>query len=263
MWADCLLYEYNDVNVELYEGEIMKKNHTFLRVGTLSILIAALAATPIIAQETAAPQTSEATATFTAPDTDKPVVPVDPTDPTKPLDPIDPEDGKETGSVGPMTIDYVPHFKFKPTAIEEKAQTIQAISMNPYVQVSDRTATGKGWTLSAQLGDFTNTMQTPETTDDHTLNSATITLTSGAVSSTDATNLNKPVGQTPIVLTAGGGQVTIMQATTHNGMGTWLMSWLGDSAQTENAKVTLNADTKGARVGDYKSEINWTLSQQP
>ncbi|WZU00801.1 hypothetical protein MGH68_14955 [Erysipelothrix sp. D19-032] len=45
-------------------------------------------------------------------------------------------------------------------------------------------------------------MQTPETTDDHTLNSATITLTSGAVSSTDATNLNKPVGQTPIVLTA-------------------------------------------------------------
>ncbi|WP_159633382.1 WxL domain-containing protein [Erysipelothrix anatis] len=241
----------------------MKKTNTFLRVGTLSMLVAALAATPIIAQETAEPQTSEATASFTAPDTDKPVVPVDPTDPTKPLDPTDPDDGKGTGSTGPMTIDYVPHFKFKPTAIEEKVQTIQAISMKPFVQVSDRTATGKGWTLSASLGEFKNTMGTPATDDDHILNSASITLTDGTVASTDATNLNKPVGQTPITLTAGGGEVSIMQASTNNGMGTWLMSWLADSGQTVNSKVTLTADTKGARVGDYKSEINWTLKQQP
>ncbi|WZU03182.1 WxL domain-containing protein [Erysipelothrix sp. D19-032] len=94
----------------------------------------------------------EATATFTAPYTDKPVVPVDPTDPTKPLDPIDPEDGKGTGSVGPMTIDYVPHFKFKPTAIEEKAQTIQAISMNPYVRYLTVRLLEKGGHFQTTIG---------------------------------------------------------------------------------------------------------------
>ncbi len=237
----------------------MKKN--ILKITAFSLIISGFAVAPIMAGEKEDSANSNATVSFKAPDVTDPVKPVDPTDPTKPLDPVDPGDGHETGSKGPITIDYVPHLAFGEVEIDGTTKVVDATSVKPYVQVSDRSATGKGWTLSAKMGDF---VTGKGTADEHTLKGTKIYLENGQVQSSDPEITAAPTGTSKITLVGGGTDtVTVMDAAKNQGMGTWIMKWLKDDSGKTNSKVKLEVNTKDARAKAYQAEINWTLGQQP
>lgn len=236
----------------------MQRNKKSFIMGALiigaSLLVSSITTSSILAEGDK--QQSNASVEFTAPDSTKPVVPVDPTDPTKPLEPINPDDGKGTESTGPLTIDYVPHFKFGKTEIDGSIKTLNSTSKRPYIQVSDRRATGEGWTLSAEMGNFVNGT--------HSIKDATLELKNGAVKTTDdSTTTGRPTTTNSITLTSDGSKQNIMNATKGQGMGTWLVSWLAGDSEDLNENAVLKISTKDALVGTYESEINWTLSQQP
>ncbi|MGC3613088.1 WxL domain-containing protein, partial [Enterococcus faecalis] len=57
---------------------------------------------------------------------------------------------------GALTIDYVPSIEFGEQEIKEKEATYNAKTEHPYVQVSDRRATGAGWNLKVSIDEFMN-----------------------------------------------------------------------------------------------------------
>ena len=192
----------------------------------------------------AAEPSSNAKVTFTAPDTQTPVDPVDPGEGG---------DGNETGSTGPLTIDYVPNFKFEETEIDGTVKTLQSTSLKPFVQVTDRSASGKGWKLSATMGDFKNGT--------HSISTAKLTLKDGVIEKVDdANNATAPTTNSSIELTSGTPK-TIMNAKAQTGMGSWLSKWFATG--TTNEKAILEIDSSTALAGEYTSVINWELTQQP
>ena len=184
-----------------------------------------------------------------------------PTKPTEPRDPLDPnkplgssEEG--TGSIGLLTIDYVPNFTFGTQKITRDYEVYESTNVKPFVQVTDLRANGSGWILQASLGQFVHDNGID------TLGNAAIILRNPEVATFNG-NGDAPVPSYDTLLVAGDPVPTdIMVANKDGGMGTWLMRWLAASGQTnENALLTL--DTRDARSGSYSSTITWYLVQTP
>lgn len=199
---------------------------------------------PVLAEEPSSSAKSNAKVTFTAPEVEKP---------NRPINPGEGGDGQGTGAIGPLTIDYVPNFKFEEMVIDGDVQTLESTSVKPVVQVTDRTASGKGWNLTATMGDFVNGT--------HRITNAKMTLKDGVVERAfENNNAPAPTISNNIELTSGSPK-SVMNAPAEKGMGTWYAKWY--TTGTTNEKVILEIDSSTALAGEYKSVINWELTQQP
>ena len=211
---------------------------------------------------TALAEESEVKINFTSPTEDN-TNPVEPLDPKDPNQKKEPQNGKKTGKKGGLTLDVVPNFDFGThSVIPTKSKTYEAVSDEPYAQVSDRRGTGAGWKLTAKMEDFENV----------TLKGSTLTLKDGlAKTSTDNDHITGPSVSANITLQGGGQAVTIatanartqnQPANTAQGLGTWLITWLKGDSEDKNSKATLTLPN-GGEVGEHTTKIVWTLSNSP
>ncbi|EGO9130439.1 WxL domain-containing protein [Enterococcus faecalis] len=181
-------------------------------------------------------------------DATEPILPKDPTDPDKPN-----PDKPGTGNTGPLTIDHVPSIEFGEQEIKEKEATYNAKTEHPYVQVSDRRATGAGWNLKVSIDEFKNEDQK------QTLKGAELTLKNGDIKTTSGNVSEKPQGSN---VTLNKDLQVIMQAQTDQGMGTWLDVFSGEKDDNPNVQLKVPAGSARAKQG-YSSIIHWELSDAP
>ncbi|HHX1811905.1 TPA: WxL domain-containing protein [Enterococcus faecalis] len=181
-------------------------------------------------------------------DTTGPVDPKDPTDPNKPNPEV-----PGTGNRGSLTIDYVPNIEFGEQEIKEKEATYNAKTEHPYVQVSDRRATGAGWNLKASIDEFKNEDQKK------TLKGAELSLKNGDIKTTSGNVSEKPQGNN---ITLNKDLQVIMQAGTDQGMGTWLDVFSGKKDDNENVQLKVPAGSARAKQS-YSSVIRWELADAP
>ena len=178
-------------------------------------------------------------------DTTGPVAPVDPTDPNKPNPEV-----PGTGNTGPLTIDHVSSIEFGEQEIKEKEAIYNAKTEHPYVQVTDRRATGAGWTLKASIDEFNNEDKTK------TLKGAEFSLKNGTIKSTSGNVSEKPQGYD---VNLNKDLQVIMHAGTDQGMGTWVDAFSG--TKDNNANVQLKVPAGSARAKqNYSSVIRWELT---
>lgn len=214
-------------------------------------------------------ENSKATVTFKAPT--KPVEPVNPRDPKSTEEyTLDEEDGKVTGKKGPLSLDVVPHFNFGETTIDSKEANLFATNKQPYIQISDFRGPKGGWHVEAKLSKFNLTGDSAKST----LPGASITLKAGEAAST--VNENLP---TPSVLNDKDEKITLMSGDTAatnivsangkseqekaQGLGTWIVRWLGDENENYNQNVKLTVPAFEASPGTHEATIDWTLSDGP
>lgn len=181
-------------------------------------------------------------------DTSEPIVPKDPTDPNKPNPEV-----PGTGNTGPLTIDHVPSIEFGEQEIKEKEAIYNAKTEHPYVQVSDRRATGAGWNLKVSIDEFKNEDQK------QTLKGAELSLKNGNIKTASGNVSEKPQGNN---VTLNKDLQVIMQAQTDQGMGTWLDVFSGKKDDNPNVQIKVPAGSARAKQG-YSSIIHWELSDAP
>ncbi|EGO8372604.1 WxL domain-containing protein [Enterococcus faecalis] len=181
-------------------------------------------------------------------DTTGPVDPKDPTDPNKPNPEV-----PGTGNKGPLTIDYVPNIEFGEQEIKEKEVTYNAKTEHPYVQVSDRRATGAGWNLKVSIDEFKNEDQ------ELALKGAELSLKNGDIKTISGNVSEKPQGNN-VVLNKD--LQVIMEAKTDQGMGTWLDVFSGKKDDNANVQLKVPAGSARAKQG-YSSIIHWELADAP
>ncbi|WP_445451018.1 WxL domain-containing protein [Enterococcus faecalis] len=181
-------------------------------------------------------------------DTTGPVDPVDPTDPNKPNPEV-----PGTGNTGPLTIDHVSSIEFGEQEIKEKEAIYNAKTEHPYVQVTDRRATGAGWTLKASIDEFNSEDKKK------TLKGAELSLKNGTIKSTSGNVSEKPKGYD---VNLNKDLQVIMQAGSDQGMGTWVDAFSG--TKDNNANVQLKVPAGSARAKqNYSSVIRWELTDAP
>ncbi|EGO2729910.1 WxL domain-containing protein [Enterococcus faecalis] len=181
-------------------------------------------------------------------DTTGPVDPKDPTDPNKPNPEV-----PGTGNKGALTIDYVPSIEFGEQEIKEKEATYNAKTEHPYVQVSDRRATGAGWNLKVSIDEFKNEDQK------QALKGAELSLKNGDIKTTSGNVSEKPQGNN-VVLNKD--LQVIMEAKSDQGMGTWLDVFSGKKDDNENVQLKVPAGSARAKQS-YSSIIHWELTDAP
>ncbi|MCO5494525.1 WxL domain-containing protein [Enterococcus faecalis] len=220
----------------------------------IKLLVASLLTTSLLggAQVTHATAVSEAESKSTVKtilgDTTGPVAPVDPTDPNKPNPEV-----PGTGNTGPLTIDHVSSIEFGEQEIKEKEAIYNAKTEHPYVQVTDRRATGAGWTLKASIDEFNNEDKTK------TLKGAEFSLKNGNIKSTSGNVSEKPQGYD---VNLNKDLQVIMHAGADQGMGTWVDAFSG--TKDNNANVQLKVPAGSARAKqNYSSVIRWELTDAP
>lgn len=181
----------------------------------------------------------------------------EPTEPTPPVDPTDPErpnpEVPGTGNTGPLTIDHVSSIEFGEQEIKEKEAIYNAKTKHPYVQVTDRRATGAGWTLKASIDEFKNEDKTK------TLKGAELSLKNGTIKSMNGNVSEKPQGHD---VNLNKDLQVIMQAGTDQGMGTWLDVFSGTKDDNENVHLKVPAGSAKAKQ-NYSSIIRWELTDAP
>ncbi|QIK69831.1 WxL domain-containing protein [Erysipelothrix sp. HDW6C] len=222
-------------------------------------LFAALAvlltvSTVVSADENGGSETSTASVSFIA--NEGPTKPVNPIDPTDPVLPETDEENKETEMAGPLSLDVVPNLGFGQQKITGSIETYETTNLVPYIQVTDTRGTMTGWTVSAQLTNFTS--------GDETIDNARLTFGNSVIKTSNTNDTNRPTSATSVTLVSGSEAKTMMNASAGNGMGTWLNTWLAN-AQTDatNSNVTLDVETSQAKALAYEATINWTLSVAP
>lgn len=173
--------------------------------------------------------------------------------PVDPNETITPEDGKETGSNGPLSIDYVPNFLFGDVTIGSTTVTAMDTNSNPFIQVSDKRGTGEGWTLKLAATPFKNEEKGTQL--------AGTTLTIGSINA-QATDGNNPSAAPTVQSQAYGTIETdgkiIMKAAKDAGMGKWKGKF-----KTGNDNTVQLTVPSGNKAGDYTSVLTWTLSDAP
>ncbi|PZF87928.1 WxL domain-containing protein [Listeria ivanovii] len=190
------------------------------------------------------------------------VDPVDPTDPTKPLDSVDPSNPTDpgTGNTGALTLDYVSSVAFGEQEISSNEATYSATSRKPFIQVSDRRGTGKGWYVTATASAFQDEYGT------NSLAGATLSFQNGEAVSASTTTTSPTASQKVDIPTDGTSVVDVISAEETEGMGTWINRWLGatpDDVDSLNDNVKLVIPAGSATLGDHEATITWTLSDAP
>ena len=223
-------------------------------VSLLSLALAFTVVSPSLSAEGSAE--SQATVEFTAPT--EPVAPVNPEDPTQP-NPDAGDAGNITGQEGPLSLDYVSHLDFGNQIISTSQEVYEATTDLPYIQVSDLRGTGEGWEVIAQVSHFNN-----EGID--SLPGSSIQLNNGNAVSTSTTDgpvinpsINLVTGRDPVNVVTAAPKEDGSTVSTAQGLGTWVMRWLGESEGT-NEKVTLTVPGSTASVGNHTATITWTLN---
>ncbi|WP_271004824.1 WxL domain-containing protein [Listeria seeligeri] len=190
------------------------------------------------------------------------VNPVDPTDPTQPLDPIDPSNPTDpgTGNTGSLTLDYVSSVSFGEQEVSSSEQTYSATSRKPFIQVSDRRGTGKGWSVTATASSF------QDEDDASSLAGATLSFKNGESASASTTTSSPTASQNVNLPTDGTSIVKVVSAKETEGKGTWINRWFGatpDDTDSLNDNVKLTIPGGSATLGSHEATISWTLSDAP
>lgn len=247
---------------------------TKLTTLTLAALTVASISTPVFAAD--APQAAGSTGH----------VIVDAGDDKTPTDPTDPDDKPGTGNTGLLTLDAVPSLDFGHGSIDKADKAFDLVSVNGKgvtddagdtgknsktadVQVTDKRATGEGWTVFVQYGtvaaDRTTVTPTTDTDDawvdgtDKTLKlkGVKLVLPTAAAAWTlngdDVTTDGAPVGDADV--TVSGAAAKVATADTDKGMGTWLGRMAADAT-----KLTI---PQGNKKGDYTANLVWTMAATP
>lgn len=190
------------------------------------------------------------------------VNPVDPTDPANPLDPLDPSNPTDpgTGNTGPLTLDYVSSVAFGEQEVSSNEQTYSSTSRKPFIQVSDRRGTGKGWSVTATASGFQNEDNAAS------LAGATLSFQNGESASASTTTTSPTASKQVDLPTDGASIVKVVSAKETEGMGTWINRWFGatpDDADSLNDNVKLTIPGGSATLGSHEATITWTLSDAP
>lgn len=173
---------------------------------------------------------------------------------------VDPEeeigDGEETKNEGPLTIDYVPNFRFGSVEINDQAAVLMDQNPNPFVQVTDKSGSGAGWSLKLAATRF-NKVGGDET---EYLRGTTLEISSIQALAV-ASNNPSAAPETSVVTfgTSDAAGKDIMVAKKDAGMGSWKGKF--QDAQGDNS-VKLTIPT-GNKAGNYSSTLTWSLSVAP
>ncbi|MFC6165077.1 WxL domain-containing protein [Lactiplantibacillus dongliensis] len=196
----------------------------------------------------AAVQQSHAEVEITPGNGDDAVKPVDPNDPSKPYpgDPVDPGN-PGTGSKGHLTIDFISNLKFEVESGERGPVTTTAKNQLAMVQISDRRATGAGWTLQVRPSVPTSRQYSLQTTIDL-----------GAVKIKPVTaNVSAAPQLVNRVLRAGLVN-NVLVANRQAGVGTWLLV-----LNQTNAPTQLVIHNQMLHAGNYVGTMTWSLTNAP
>lgn len=215
----------------------------------LNVLTSTDFKTTLVVEGDGAEEKTDVTVTVLPSDSPAPEV-VDPNNPEQPYEPGDPS----TGDTGALTLDYVSPLHFGTHPVENTASTYFADTLQPFIQVTDRRGTGKGWTLTAQVSRFSS--ETRET-----LPGATLYLANGSVIS--ARPGNPPEVYSNIRLVSGGESVPVLQASPGSGLGTWTTRWFPINDGDLNDNVILEIPGGAATMGTHTAEVTWTLVDAP
>lgn len=177
------------------------------------------------------------------------VDPSDPDNPSKPYPGDSHDQGNQgTGSTGQLTIDFVSNLKFKPVTVQNGPVTTTAQNERAMVQVSDRRATGSGWSLQVTPSPLQSSRRTLST--DLTLGSLQLTPGNGNVS-TAPNIVNTGSLRTGLVN-------NVLVAQPNTGLGTWLLV-LNRGPQP----ATLRINDRQLVAGDYTGTLVWSLTNAP
>ncbi|WP_300559081.1 WxL domain-containing protein [Companilactobacillus sp.] len=185
-----------------------------------------------------------------------------PNDPNMIRDPYDPDlpypgdindpgnDG--TGSVGPLTLDYVSNLRFGTHELKQGGLTATAKNTHAMVQITDSRANGNGWTLQLRpdslVGEQTGA----------SLNNGYLYLGTEAIRKPSSNVSAPPVSKTlriPI-----GSYENIVVAPQNTGLSTWTIGLNQDS--NSPTQLVLN-DTANAVADHYVGSLSWSLTNAP
>ena len=149
---------------------------------------------------------------------------------------------------GELSLVSVSGITFSGVAIEagdSTATSDEAVS----AEVSDLRGTHAGWTLTAEIGNFSEVDSTEG--DPITLEGTTLNFATGHVESDDNAYVENGV-----LLTAGGDQDTLMAAAVENGIGESTATW-------EAGNIELTVPQSVVTQGSHTATINWVLDNSP
>ncbi|MGH1815553.1 WxL domain-containing protein [Enterococcus casseliflavus] len=191
--------------------------------------------------------------------------PVDPTDPERPVTPIDPTDpeGPQTGTAGPLSIDFASSFQFGKQLITTETKNYKAElqefsdgTVGPnYVQVTDKRGTQAGWALSVvQNGQF-------KTAEDEELEGAELSINFGASASIMSDDIAPEITHSHAFIP--NREITLVNAEARKGMGTWVYKFGEDAVEGADA-INLNVPGRAVKLAkEYRTTLTWKLSDVP
>ena len=220
-----------------------------LKILLVTMILFSAFAIHAFAESNAAEET-EASITFVATDESA-------TDPVNPDNPDQTGTETGTGMEGKLTLDYVPYFSFGSQNVGTGVETFSATDLKPFIQITDKRGTGNGWKIQVKLSDFSG---------DNGTFKAVLKLSNGESKTTTNNKSTEPTTTTPITVSSGSDEVTIVSASTDNkaGMGTWIVRWYPtEPTSIENDSVTLTMDTSGMLIGSYTATLDWIFTDAP
>ena len=158
-----------------------------------------------------------------------------------------------TIEAGERNIDSVPELNFKVKLSGNiTASSLSSDQTNP-IKLSDYTGSLSGWTLNVKRSAFTATINS----DTATLDGVTLKLTGGSFNATSDDVTSTDTNPTPTLeLDTENAEKTVATATEGTGSGATTINYTG-------ATLKLPDITKKVKVGTYKSELTWTLTDAP
>ncbi|MEI5993296.1 WxL domain-containing protein [Candidatus Enterococcus mansonii] len=195
--------------------------------------------------------------------------PVNPLDPTEPVTP-NPDDPHQTGTGGPLSLDYISNFHFGTKVIQTDDVTYYAqmdqvqnslstlISVPNYAQVTDKRGLNLGWKLTVkQNGQFKTADTTPAVLDNAEMSFVAATPNSTELISLAPTTV--PVTLDP----TGASSSPVATALLSKGMGTWTLAFGTGANASQGVKLMVPNATAKVANSQYKTTLTWTLNDSP
>lgn len=210
-----------------------------------------------------------------------PTIPVDPTNPERPTHPKDPTNpnGPESGTKGPLSIDFASSIDFGRNRISNKDVMYYAEPQDivfddgtkkevaNYIQITDHRGNNAGWHLQVKQE------QQLENTNAHykVLEGAEIRLKQTYAVSNQTGDPTLVIPETPPIILRPGQTSDAMQAHQGSGGGTWLDVFgelrtvkVEQEELLKNTSITLSIPGKTPKNAvEYKSRLTWTLIDSP